>query len=216
MSRTDKDRPHWVIRHTENYPIEHDHKGGACVEETLKYARDYNAGAYRSGYRHSCLKRLEYEYYCTEAEPFRVSRYSWSKGRSWRPSGETVCWGEYQVFAGYGSSYPLAMRTKKNGCLGPHKRWEHVDTIPCVCNGWPVAPTCNPAWYGDESGWTYSSSYRPPSMSERTHTEWHGPERRREREAGRDWVKAWNSGDDLDDWDFENRQARGEALWHAM
>lgn len=222
MSRTDKDRPEWVIRHVENFAINHDHRSGKCIEETLEYARNYNSGMYRSGYRHNCLKRLEHEYYCTEDSPFRTYTYRWSKGRFWKPSGENSCWGEWEVATQYvGPRYPgvhhngFLYRTKKNGCLGPHKRWETVETIPCVCNGWPVTPTCEPSWYGEDLGHRYWSAYgaRGISMSERCRVGWHGPERRREREAANGWIKEARAGGDLDDWDYDNRQAGNSVLW---
>ncbi|GAB2576401.1 hypothetical protein [Kribbella endophytica] len=37
MSRTDKDRPNWVIRQVENHPIQHDHRHGNCIEQTLTF-----------------------------------------------------------------------------------------------------------------------------------------------------------------------------------
>jgi len=43
MAHTDKDRPWWVIIHQEN-PIEHDHRSGKCVIETIEDARKYSAG----------------------------------------------------------------------------------------------------------------------------------------------------------------------------
>jgi hypothetical protein len=39
MSRTDKDRPNWVVRHVENHPIQHDHRHGECVKQTLAHGR---------------------------------------------------------------------------------------------------------------------------------------------------------------------------------
>lgn len=225
MSRTDKDRPFWVIRHVENFSIDHNHQRGECVVETLEYARAWNAGAYRNNHRHTCLKRIEHEYYCTEAEPYRRYTYSWKYMGVRENRGQSECWGSWKepwYYVGWrGRDLPgvegsYIMRTKKNGCLGPHRRWEYVDAIPCVCNGWPPVPTCDPSWSGPALGWRYSHyGLKHISMSERCRVEWHGPERRRSREAGGAWVKEWNAGGDMDDWDYENRQARRTAIWHA-
>lgn len=216
MSRTDKDRPDWVIRHVENFPTRHNHEHGECREETLEYARAWAGGYRQSSYHHTrnhCPKWTYEDWTCTKAEPFRPSRYlrSWAavRGRV-EPKPETLCWNYWYVVTHYAVTY------HHTECLG-HKRWVEDESVACDhCDNAPVAPTCEPDWYGPEVGYRYSSRYRPTSMGERTHTEWHRPERRREREGALAWAKEWNAGDELEDWDFENRQARGSALWHAL
>jgi hypothetical protein len=213
MSHTDKDRPEWVIRHTENFPIRHNHERGECITSTIEYARNEAAGLYK-GYRHTCKKRIVHEYYCTKDNPYHISHYRWRNGGFWKPSGENICWGEWEVPVGYPSSRQ-GTRTKRNGCLGPHKRWTFHEEIPCTCDDWPASPTCSPEWYGAESGWHYPNiALRNKNKTEWAHVLHHRPERRRERDELRTMAKEYNANLDLEDWDFEDRQNHGSVTYH--
>lgn len=217
MSKTDKDRPDWVIRHVEGFPIDHDHRNGRCVEETIEYARAVNSGSYKRNWKHNCLKRVKTEYYCTKDAPYKPYR-TWRKGSN--TTEETVCWNEWEIpTAWVGARYPgnrngFLHRTKHTECVGPHTRYVFYDEIPCACNGWPPVPTCDPSWHGVGMDLRYfHMPMRGKSTSAYCRSYYHKPERRRERDAAQNWVKEFNAGAEFEDWDFDNRQGRHSVLW---
>lgn len=214
MAHTDKDRPLWLIRHIENYPIRHDHRHGKCVVGTLEDERARHAGSYHSGWRHhhsgKCGKWVEVEFTCTKDDPVRP----W-KRNYWRPrdvAPETLCWNYWIEHEDPDVCWGGVRR--HTGCLG-HTRWEERRENYCGhCDNLPEFPTCDPSWYGVDSGYRYSDHHRQgKSTSEWCRLEFHGPERARERSTARDWVKGYNAGDPLDDWDYDNRQGRHTVIW---
>ena len=48
MSRTDKDRPWWVMTLQDDNYISHDHRFGKCIEETPEYAVAVNGRRWRA------------------------------------------------------------------------------------------------------------------------------------------------------------------------
>jgi hypothetical protein len=219
VSKTDKDRPDWVIRHTEGFPLSHDHRHGECVIETLEYARNYNAGSNRPTWRHKrSPKHGHYEeYYCTRKDPFVKTTWSYRWLHAAEPvrynlKNEATCWAFWRD---YDPESPTYHEYRSTQCVGPHRRWIEHENVDCeVCA--VERPTCDPSWYGEVIGWRYWTAYgtRNKSLSEWCKMEFHGPERRRERDSLREDLKAYNAGDELADWDFENRQGRRSVQWH--
>lgn len=221
VSHTDKDRPDWVIRHVENFPIEHNHEHGVCEVETLGYAKRYANGTYRPTHRHTwkdkCPKNHTVEFSCTKDEPIEKPDRSWPRITVADLWGDPVkrdryyaarCWQHW-------FSYDLKI-WRSTQCHG-HVRVERDESVPCAhCDNLPDRPTCSPSWYGEAVGYGYWSAYgtQGKSTSEWCRVEFHGPERRRERDSLRAEVKAWNAGDELDDWDFENRQGRRSVQYN--
>jgi hypothetical protein len=223
VSHTDKDRPDWVIRHTEGFPIEHNHVRGKCVVETLEYARNYNAGSNRPTYRHTwkdrCPKNVKVEFFCTKAEPFEKKDRSWPRitpAEYWTDRVKRDEWHSKRCWQHWVSYVTQTWQSTQ--CLG-HVRWERDESVPCVtCDNEPERPTCEPSWYGETVGWRYWTAWatRNKSLTNWCHVEYHGPERRRERDTLREQAKAWNAGDELDDWDYENRQGRRSVQWNLF
>lgn len=226
MAHTDKDRPFWVIRHVENFKIDHDHRRGECVLETLEHARAYAAGSVRPTWRHnrSAIHGHYEEYRCTKDDPFVKNTwpYRWlrmSQDGTTRYAViqnlrmEQTCWA---TWFDHDPDSPTYHEYRSTQCVTVHRRWIENENVECeVCS--IEHPTCDPAWYGVDTGYRYSSVHlKGVRMTERCHTEWHRPERLRERDTLRVQVKTWNAGDELEDWDFENRQARRSAKWHAF
>lgn len=193
MSRTDKDRPTWVVRYTENYPIEHDHRSGECRVSTFEDERLSRHGHIRAPYQHNkvCKKREVVEYFCTRANPEKRPNTFFSIHHTY-----VYCY----------STVIVADTLTRLGCAG-HIRVIMHDEIPCSCDNKIELPTCEPGW-GDHRPWYWSGA--PAWYCRAVFTQ---PERARERTELRDAVKLANAGELDEGFDFENRQHRHGAVW---
>lgn len=212
MSRTDKDRPWWVTNFQDGPELyNHDHTTGECIEESLEYAKWSQT---RSLHR-NCKKYLTWTEYCTKAEA-----YAGYKKNRWPIYGERnygKCWVTSCDHRPYDwttrqhhptSTCPDAYRRQ---CAGHREyRWDY--SIPCVCDDYPPKPTCDRIAVDDRNGtrrWRYTWGGVP---SEFVRTYYHKPERARERKL-RDYAREYNTYGDIEDGDFDNRQARNSARW---
>jgi hypothetical protein len=204
MAHTDKDEPYWVrIRYTGL--IDHDHRRGVCIVDDDRRNR---WSAWRHHWR-NCAKRVAIKWECTKAEPYRAygPRYDWYYSHLETPR----CWSWV-----CGCAIPDSWKRELHGCtdrvrtqcLG-HTRIETRPEIPCVCDDKPE-PTCFPRESLEERYSCFGGGGVP---REYVRAVWHGPERQRERVGLREAAARWNAGDDLEDFDFVNRQARSSARW---
>lgn len=201
MARTDKDRPWWVVQHQERFPIDHDHRNGACIVETIKDARPHR----RWQHHKRCRKYITVEWSCTKAEPIRLSWYRSSITRS-DFRGQT-CWTSVCGCDPYDPGWHINCNRVRVGCIG-HTRRERDASIPCVCDDFPPVATCTPSYRYD-----YRHTRGTPPADFRRSI-YHGPERRRERDDLLEMAKDYNSNWTLeDDGDFFNRQGRNSARW---
>lgn len=214
MSRTDKDRPWWVQNFQDGPELyDHDHSRGECIEETLEYAK-YSAG--HSGWGHGrhhnrrCAKRVTVEYTCTKDDPNTHSWYNWVKRGSF---SRQTCWTwrcECPIPDEWRREHHACENLRRVACIG-HTRTEWDNSIPCVCDDFPARPTCSRT--RSEAG---KGGYRRYTWggvpTEFINTYYHRPERARERKLN-DYVREYNTYGELEDGDFENRQARNSARW---
>lgn len=210
MSKTDKDRPDWVIRHSEGFPIEHDHRNGVCVIETFDYSKGVAAGNHKGHSHKNCPKYTEEHYTCTKQDPVRHKYW----GGFFRTNEARDQWLSKSCWESWISYVTSSWMTTE--CLG-HMRWIYdADTYCAYCDNEPKRPTCTPSWYGSAVGYRYWTAYgtRNKPTTEWCKLEFHGPERRRKRDTLREDLKAYNAGEELDDWDFENRQGRRSVQWN--
>lgn len=82
--------------------------------------------------------------------------------------------------------------------------------IPCVCDDFE-RPTCFPAESPAERYSAFGGGGVPRWFVSYV---WHAPERVRARNELRGAAKAFNAGESLEDFDFENRQGRSSARWN--
>ena len=207
MAHTDKDRPYWVRIRDYNI-IQHDHTRGVCIVDDDRRNR---WAAWRHHWR-NCAKRVRVEWECTKADPYRPRRwhYSWMYGGIYRDND--LCW-DWACGCAIPDSWkrePHACTARvRTQCLG-HVSIETHAEIPCVCDDKPEPATCFPE---EPSSWRYSCFGGGGVPHDYVRARWHGPERRREREDLRDAARLYNAGEDLEDFDFVNRQARSSARW---
>lgn len=190
MSRTDKDRPYWV-RVLDYNLIDHDHRDGKCI---ISDDRRERWSMHRHHYR-TCKKRVEVVEYCTKKDPHR----DWNGQTCWK----YVC--DEDIPDAWKREHHGCQKMRRVGCIG-HKKIERDNSIPCICDDF-VRPTCFRSMPYPEGRYTYGGV---PSWFVRE--VYHRPERARERKL-RDVMREFNAGEDIEDYDFENRQARNEARW---
>lgn len=198
MSRTDKDRPWWVMTLQDDNYISHDHRFGKCIEETPEYAVAVNGRHwYAPHHWRRCKKRIEVTEYCTKKEPHR----------DWY--GRPTCW-THRCACGARPAHNLGffcdvwVRVQCNG----HTIRTTDDSIPCVCDEWPDPPTCD-IELADPTRHRYCAGGVPTAF---VRSVYHRPERARERRL-RDLAREYNAYGELEDGDFFNRQARNSARW---
>lgn len=203
MSRTDKDRPAWIQQYDLTTPasIHHDHTRGRCVEETFEYSR------WRAGHgwsrNHRCWKVQLVE------EPCPHDRKRDSLYRS-------PCYTLRRRFESWMFLNPMYEDRQLNPFVMEdhvHTRTVRHDDWSCYCDDWPETPTCE--YFFDRRYIYYARRYYGVSVPRwyRAHI-WYEPERTRERDVLRETAKAYNAGDDLEDWDFPNFQHRHGAGWY--
>jgi hypothetical protein len=200
MSKTDKDTPFWV-QNTWHGEIDHDHRTGECRVSDDQRDR---WPAWNHHYA-KCAKRVRVEFTCTKDDPHHSGRY-------WSRRAEQTCW---TLTRDCHCPIPESWKREEHGCNGHyvrlgcigHVRIERDDSIPCSCDNRPEPATCVPTWH---VGRYYTYGGVP---SEFVRSVYHRPERRRERDNLNDARRLYNSGDDLDGYDFVNRQARNSARW---
>lgn len=221
MSRTDKDRPWWVRSFQDDHYIDHDHRKGACIEETLDTAKFYNGHHYwRKHHRRSgCTKYVTRTWHCTKRDPYTYGHYAWYWNTDKRYRISQQCW----TFRCRCSDIPgrrhssYFIRTTSDGpqycptwgrvqCDG-HSETRYDDSIPCICDDWPAQPTCFLKEPGNIGRYTHGGV---PSWFVREH--YHRPERNRERKLD-DMRREYNASGDIEDYDFENRQGRNSCRW---
>lgn len=185
MSKTDKDRPHWVVN-AESGVIDHDHRSGRCVVEEPPGTR------WRSWRHHwrRCAKRVKTTWFCTKSDPHLDYR------------GRKTCWTAAYVRDDPDDYYSFRWVVRQ--CDG-HDKITVVDEIPCCCDDRPEDPTCTFAWsfrYGSPPKWYIDEIF-------------HRPERRRERGQLESMRREFNASgwDAAEDFDFDNRQARSGAKY---
>lgn len=201
MSHTDKDAPYWVqVRDLANGRVEHDHRLGYC--EVSDDRRD-RWGAYRHHYHKNCDKYELIEWTCTKAEPYVDESRAYLR----RFGGERRCWKSHLVHVEEGNLYS-PLRWVSIQCVG-HSRWVRHEDWPCSCDQRSTA-TCFPD-AGGADGWNHYVRGGVPSAFVRLY--YHKPERGRERAALHDARSRYNSGENLEDFDFVNSQARNSARW---
>lgn len=205
MSRTDKDRPYWVVMiQDSNGRIDHDHRHGECIEDSLEYEKWANGSQYRFGRHHHCKKNVWVTEYCTKDEP--NTKFVWDSLGSRRVQ---TCW-TWVCTCPDGMHTIISHCRKRVQCDGHSKRIRDND-IPCSCDDYLPAPTC--AFHGPDDtrgGWRRYTWGGVPTWYCRE--VYHRPERARERGL-RDMAREYNTYGDIEDDDFENRQARNSARW---
>lgn len=216
MSRTDKDRPWWVKTWQDDRYIEHDHRFGECIEETLDYVK-WNGGgrwSHARGHYRKCNKRVERHFYCTKKDPYTYSSYWYFTFAGTRYRIAQECWTERcrcDVPRGRRHSKWVDNRDcptwGRVQCEG-HTEVYRDDSIPCICDDWPERPTCN-VWTRDRSQRRYMYGGVPTWF---VRVVYHRPERARERRLN-DMAREYNTYGDIEDDDFINRQGRNQARW---
>lgn len=206
MSNTDKDRPYWV-RVRDFGIIKHDHRHGECVIES-RDSRGTSWREFNGSHRRHCAKRSVVIEHCTKAEPFVSHRYAWRYGYDWNVQ---TCWTWVCT-----CPIPETWRTEPHGCTSRervgcvgHRRTLWDNSTPCVCDD-VVRETCT---FTEPDSWRYSCFGGGGVPSEYVAAVYHRPERQRERRVLRDALRSFNAGEDLEDFDFVNRQGRSSARW---
>lgn len=186
MSRTDKDRPHWV-QNAEIGVISHDHRTGECIVQDPREPWNFWR---RHAWKH-CKKYVAVEWQCTKAEPHRDRH------------GRQTCWKGYYEWPEPGST--ALPRFVWIQCTG-HKRRDYDESIPCSCDDEPPAATCSVAW-------SLNRFSAPPKWYR--DYEYHSVQRRRERDELGEFKKRFNADGWLaaDEWDFESPQAKSGAKY---
>lgn len=221
MSRTDKDRPHWVATIQDgNGAIDHDHRNGVCVEETLENAKRRNGSHYAYGRHHNCNKSVRIEFGChvskatgrrvvawdnPDAEDFRYIRDMY---RNQPPCWSRICDCNHGMYDYLERMYCDSKYNTK--CFG-HYAIVRDNSVPCTCDDYPEVPTCElTAPDNSRGGWRRYTWGGVPTWYCRE--VYHRPERARERKLN-DMAREYNTYGDIEDDDFVNRQARNEARW---
>lgn len=199
MSKTDKDRP-YNVRVRDNGYVRHDHRSGVCIVD-----ESYETWRVRRHHYRVCRKYVRVEFTCTKAEPYRgVYRLR-----------EQACWTSV-CGCPIPDSWKRELHACENrvrvGCIG-HTRREYREDVPCACDDFPPTPTCYWVEADSERFSCFGGGGVPGWFIRVT---WHGPERGRERTRLGAAARAYNAGDDLEDFDFENPQARnrGRYYWY--
>lgn len=189
MSDTEKDWPNWVRNHTHGRIVHH-HEGGECVIETLELTRQLRTQPSRWAHASTCAK------------------YEWDVWFCDKQTREPGCWRADRDPV-WIDGIRVEIRWRATQCTGHRLRTHHPDR-PCSCDATPAAPTCTPERvYG--SRWAYWSNDTPPREFRRD--TWFGPERARERDQLRGAAREYNAHGEVDDFDFDNPQARHRASW---
>lgn len=221
MSRTDKDRPFWVRSYQDGGQIEHDHRSGVCIEEDLEYAQ-WSNGNWR-GYNHKyakCNKHFKVETLCHpqivngkrvikyDDDRFNDGRRLYVRNNSKRGCWHWICDNHTHDERDYMERLYCTDKVYVK-CDG-HWAWFYDKTHPCVCDTWPERPTCTIEWVDNTGGrrWYFYGGIPSAFVS----TYYHRPERARERKLD-DMRREYNGYGDIEDDDFENRQARSSAQW---
>ncbi len=221
MSRTDKDRPWWVINHQDHNDIDHDHRNGICVEETLELAKFYAGGR---GYRpkHKCKKvvRVDFECYPRKVNGKRQilftvevpeSPYPWNRYHD--KNRKKSCWSETCDCGHAPDAWTeryYCQDKYRTECFG-HWYSYRDNSINCDCDNWPKTATCNLYARDTRGGYSRYTWGGVPNSFVRTN--YHKPERAREREL-KNMVREYNAYGDIEDSDFFNRQARNSSHWY--
>ena len=210
MSRTDKDRPWWVTNFQDGPELyDHDHRNGVCIEETLEYAK----WAQHRSWRHTCKKRTTWLEYCTKAEAHaKRSPYRVYGERNYDKCWTTTCDHPRYMYRTrtYHDTWGCPDATRRQ-CAG-HREYGWDASIACSCDDFPPRPTCDRTAVDDRNGtrrWRYTWGGVP---SEFVRTYYHKPERARERSLN-DYAREYNTYGELEDGDFDTRQARNSARW---
>lgn len=216
MSRTDKDRPLWV-QNAEHGRINHDHRSGKCIISDDQRDR---WPKWNHHFSTKCKKRVRVEFGCRPMKVdgrrkvvFELDNIKWRRDNAKKSCWAWTCDCPYTQVSTYVRVYEdsswghptLCEHRYFNKCLG-HWGYVYDDSIPCSCDDRPEPATCTPAWeigryytYGGVPSWFVRQIY-------------HGPERARERKLN-DARRMYNAGEDIEDFDFENRQAHNSARW---
>ncbi len=212
MSRTDKDRPWWVQNFQDGPELyDHDHRSGKCIEESLDYAK----WSQHRGRHRDCKKYLTWTEYCTKAEAYvghKKNPHPTHGERNYGKCWVTMCDHRPYNWVTREHHYTsICSDAYRHQCAGHREhRWDY--SIPCTCDDFPPRPTCDRIAVDNKNGsrrWRYTWGGVP---SEFVRTYYHKPERARERNL-HDYVREYNTYGDLEDGDFENRQARNSARW---
>lgn len=197
MSKTDKDIP-WRIREFFEGEIEHDHRHGECVIETLDEAKRGFVG--RHNHYARCKKRSRVEIACPGAGYTRDDC-----------STAMTEWLALDIYARLELRIWDAKRYTCTTRKTPHWKYVYDETIYCPgCEDIEARrnPTCD---YSIPYG--RSRYFRSPPPSWYINHVWTGPERVRERDKLNDLRREYNAHGELEDGDFENRQTRHSARW---
>lgn len=113
-------------------------------------------------------------------------------------------------------------RYPRHNCGGIRRRWQRtVEELECDLPDFHDRTPRGPRYWlhtvnvctWDLDHWVFSPYGDGPPSWYRNHV-WHAPERVRERDHLREAAKAYNAGDDLEDYDFPNFQARSCAKYY--
>lgn len=192
MSKTDKDRPHWVKRvdPTLSPRIEHDHRSGECIEETFESLK-------RSATSSDRMWRYRHPKRCPRCELVTTFCTPPNDVRPYCSAGRVYSWMRSQI--------PLT-------CLG-HQKWEITKPDePCISCDAPREP--DPTCWFSYSPVSYHRYYSSSVPGWYRHHIWFDPERGRERLELDSIRKAYNAGEDIDDFDFPNYQHRSCGQWY--
>lgn len=180
MSRTFKDRPHWVKKNDPSFRpfIEHDHTSGECVEETFEEIRNFAGGQvdWKISNQHArrCKKRNYYTEYCTKDDP-HTSYFS-------------RCWTRIWNWDGRNQFIP---------CPGREAYTVDPDA-PCSCDRHPE-PSRSTCYIDFPRSVGMDEIYTGPSRSDHVNLFGTRPERTRVRDGLRGMVKDYNANGDLSD-----------------
>ncbi len=208
-----------VREHQDGHPMEHDHRNGECIEETLEYTK-YADGRWQRGHNH-CNKDVTLDVSCRrqkvngkkqivyDFEPPTRYTYIRPKNRRQPPCWEWVCNGH--THGEYDWEERIFCRDKIfTYCQGHAVRVRQPEN-ECVCDDYPPRPTCTLSYSSIRSGrkWRYTAGGVPSAF---VTAYYHKPERGRERKL-KDMAREYNMNGDIEDYDFENRQARSSVRW---
>lgn len=218
MSRTDKDRPWWVTNFQDGPELyDHDHRYGKCIEESLELVKFHN-GYWRHARHHDCNKSYVAYVSCNRqmvnGRKENVYELGYESAGYWLRDIEPkkTCW-HFTCDCEHEPYEPYVYFCKQRyfvACTG-HYVWVSDRNAECVCDDWPERPTCDrvgvPEGRGGYRRYTWGGV---PSEFVRTY--YHKPERARERKLN-DYAREYNTYGELEDGDFDNRQARNSARW---
>jgi hypothetical protein len=229
MSHTDKDRPWWVQNYQDsNGNVDHDHRSGECIEETLYHLQHSNGGHWRAYARQhkNCKKIVRVDFTCHPEKingkrqivlsvDVPASRYG---GKGYNDvNRKAACWrrvcdcghNDDDSYKAWREWY-YCDKKYSTQCFG-HWYTYRDNSISCVCDTWPEQPTCSiERGPGTKGGWRRYTWGGVPTEFVRRY--YHRPERARERNLTQ-MAREYNAYGDIEDDDFVNRQARNSCRW---